>query len=297
MKLSQIKLNNIKLIRDGEFECLSQCTNKKPSKLLSFLEDIKFISNINANNSISCIICKQEHFQLIKNNEMGIIFSEQPKLTFFQIHNTLGCLNKNSLSYKTRVGKNCEISSSANISLENVIIGDNVMIEENVVIRENVNIGKNSIIRAGSIIGGQGYEFKREGESGILRVNHYGKVIIGDFVEIKEFCSIHRAVFDWDYTSIGNHSKLDSHTHIGHATKLGERVMIGSHSNLAGNINVNDDVYIGPGVTISNRLDIGKKGRISIGSVVTKDVLEGQTVTGNFAIPHNIFIQSLREKM
>ncbi len=297
MKLSQIRMKDIELVKDGDFDILSQCTLKSSQRALSFLEDIRFINYINTNKSISCIICKPELVELVENEELGIICSTHPKLTFFQIHNNLVKMSNNEKNYSTEIGENCIISPLASIASKNVIIGDNVLIEENVVIRENVKIGNNSIIRAGSIIGGQGYELKRNGESSILRVNHVGKVLIEDFVEIKEFCSIHLAVFDWDYTKIDEYSKLDAHTHIGHATKLGKRVMVGSHCNLAGNINIGDDVYVGPGVTISNRLNISKKSRISIGSVVTKDVSIGEVVTGNFAIPHEIFINDLKEKI
>ena len=67
-----------------------------------------------------------------------------------------------------------------------VVIGDNVIIEEFVSIKEDVVIGNNCIIRSGSVIGGQGYEFKRYGKNNILTVEHIGKTIVNDFVEIKE---------------------------------------------------------------------------------------------------------------
>lgn len=297
MRLSQILPKNSILIRDGEFEIMAQCTTKSRNKIFSFLEDIRFLECINTNGNISCLICKPEHLDLIKNDSIGLICTEQPRLMFFKIHNELVKKKKYKARFETKIGKNCLISSQSNISANNVIIGNDVIIEDNVVIRDNVEIGNHCIIRAGSIIGGQGYEFKRDKDCSILQVVHVGKIIIEDYVEIKELCSIHKAVFDWDYTKIGEHSKIDAHTHIGHATKIGKRVMIGSHSNLAGNINIGNDVYIGPGVTISNRLNVGHKSKISIGSVVTKDVENNSIVTGNFAIDHNIFIKDLKNRL
>jgi UDP-3-O-[3-hydroxymyristoyl] glucosamine N-acyltransferase len=41
-------------------------------------------------------------------------------------------------------------------------------------------------------------------------------------------------------------------------------------------------------------LTIGKKASISLGSVVTKDVKEGNRVSGNFAIDHDRFIAFIR---
>lgn len=297
MKLSQIVNKNLTLVRDGEFELLAQCTIDLPKKILTFIEDFDFIQYINMNKSISCVICKYEHVDFFDDKLIGIVCTNQPKLTFFKLHNSFVKTDNSISSYPTKIGRNCMISSQAVIASKNVTIGNNVTIEENVVIRENVEIGDNCIIRVGSIIGGQGYEFKRDKGLSILQVEHAGKIIIEDSVEIKELCSIHQAVFDWDYTKIGEHSKLDAHTHVGHATKIGKRVMIGSHSNLAGNINVEDDVYIGPGVTISNRLNIGCSSRISLGSVVTKDVEKNKTVTGNFAIDHDIFLNNLKKSL
>ena len=296
MKLSDIMSKNSLLIKDGCFDIMAQCTVTSNSKILTFLDDIKYLDVINNNSSISCIICRTEHVDLIASKQIGILCVEQPKLFFFEVHNNLAKSYKNNkVKVKTKIGENCKINSLAQISSNNVVIGKNVIIEEFVSINDNVIIGDNCVIRAGSVIGGQGYEFIRNEKGSILSVDHVGKTIIGNNVEIKECCTIHRAVFHWDYTLIGDYSKLDAHSHVGHGTKIGERVMICSHGNLAGNVCVEDDVYIGPGVTISNRITLKKGCKVSIGSVVTKDVLENQTVTGNFAIDHDIFLKNLKE--
>ena len=39
---------------------------------------------------------------------------------------------------------------------------------------------------------------------------------------------------------------------------------------------------------------IGEKAKVSIGAVVTRDVPSGTTVSGNFAIPHDRFLNHLR---
>jgi UDP-3-O-[3-hydroxymyristoyl] glucosamine N-acyltransferase len=296
MKLSEIIRPNAVLIRDGSFESLGQCTANIGKDMLTFLEDPGYLNQLSANTSIRCVICTPDLVNQLIDAPIGIVAVEQPKLFFFEIHNNLVSKKEIRSEFETIIGDNCNISPSSCISRNNVKIGDNVIVEEHAIIRANVTIGNNCIIRAGSVIGGQGYEFKRDKENGILRVEHVGSTIIEDYVEIKEFCTIHQAVFEWDFSRIGEHSKLDAHTHIGHATKIGKRVMIGSHGNLAGNIQVEDDVYIGPGVTISNRLTIGSKSKISIGSVVTKNVDRNKVVTGNFAIDHHLFIKDLKEK-
>lgn len=291
MKLSEIEISNIVVFRDGYFDCLSQCTVEANKNILSFLTNGKYIDLILNNSNITCIICNESDLETFSKTNKGIIISENPQLTFFMIHNFLSLKHDFIL---TKINSSSIISDSAAISKYNVEIGENVIIEDNVVIKENVYIGRDSIIRSGCVIGGEGFEFKRNEDKNILDVKHMGKVIIGSNVELKEFVTVHQAVFNWDYTQIDDYCKLDAHTHVGHATKIGKRVLIGSHSNLAGNIDIGDDVYIGPGVSISNRLKIGFKSKVSIGSVVTKDVKSNSVVSGNFAIDHSSFISFIK---
>lgn len=298
MRLSDFSNKHSYLIADGFFDVLAPSTAKVNKRVLTFLEEEKYIDVINSDPKITSVICTPELANRITKETMGILCVEQPKLFFFQLHNEL-VSNKLAIrkKNKTLIGDNCKISPLASISEFNVIIGSNVEIEEFVSIKSNVKIGDNTIIRSGSVLGGQGFEFKKNNQHSILRVEHAGMTIVEDDVEIKEMCTVHQSVFDWDYTRIGRYSKLDAHTHIGHASKIGNRVLIGSHVNISGNVCVEDDVYVGPGVTISNRLTIGRQSRISLGSVVTKDVEESKTVTGNFAINHDLFIKDLKNKV
>lgn len=291
MKLSDIQIDGIHVCRDSTFRHLGQCTITSVPKMLTFVSDEKYLGAALDNRNVSAVICREEHIHKFEHSSIGILISQDPRVTFFEIHNQL-C--PRDTIQESRIDSSALISRNAHISANNVIIGKDVVIEENVVIREGVSIGDRTIIRSGSIIGGQGFEFKRVNNTGILRVNHYGKIFIGNDVECKEYTTVHLAVFDWDVTIIGDHCKIDSHTHIGHATKIGDRVLIGSHCNLAGNIDVANDVYIGLGSTISNRVSIQKGARISLGSVVTKNVDPGSIVTGNFAIPHDIFMRNLK---
>ena len=95
----------------------------------------------------------------------GICVVENPRLTYFRIHNYLvNDISYRRTDFKTRIGTNCNISSQAIIADKNVIIGNNVTIEEFAVIRENTVINDNSIIRAGCKIAGEGFEFKNTSE-------------------------------------------------------------------------------------------------------------------------------------
>lgn len=297
MKLSEVVCleKDLKLKNDGEFEVLGLVNTIINRKTLSFIESEKYIKDLSEN--ITCVFLKKELLEYLPNNiDLGIILCENPKVEFFKLHNYL-C---NNIKYKrqkikTVIGDSCKISKKSIVSQNNVEIGDNVIIEENVIVRENVKIGRNSIIRAGSIIGGEGFDCKRIEKESIMMVVHTGGVIIGDNVEIQYNCCVDKAVFPWDDTIIGNYTKIDNFVHIAHASKIGDRCLLVANSGIGGSTIIGNDCWIGFGATISNGLVIGNTCRVSIGAVVTKNVESGKNISGNFAIDHSKFIEFIKK--
>jgi UDP-3-O-[3-hydroxymyristoyl] glucosamine N-acyltransferase len=63
---------------------------------------------------------------------------------------------------------------------------------------------------------------------------------------------------------------------------------------IAGSATIGDDVWIVPNASVSSGIIIGDNAFITIGSVVVKNVPSSSKVSGNFAIPHNKFIENLK---
>ncbi|MTI38250.1 DapH/DapD/GlmU-related protein, partial [Fulvivirga lutimaris] len=143
-----------------------------------------------------------------------------------------------------------------------------------------------------TVVGSEGFEHKKT-TKGILSVKHDGKVIIGKDVYIGALNAISKG-FSYRNTIIGDSTKTDNLVHIAHCVQIGERCLLPASSMIAGSTTLEDDVWIGPGSSISSQLTIGKNGFISIGSVVTKNVNMNEKVTGNFAIPHRKFLKHIR---
>lgn len=285
------------IVRDNCFESLGILDSKTKKSILTFVDDKKYVSKLLEKSNITCLITNQMIFShLPKDLSLGVFVCDNPRVVFFKLHNKL---SKNSTYcrkiFETKIGHNCKISPLSYISKNNVIIGNNVIIEEFVSIKENVEIGDNCIIRAGTIIGGSGFEFKKENKSQ-FRVEHLGGVKIGNDVEIQYNCAIDKAVYPWDDTLIGDFTKIDNLVHVGHAAKIGKNVMMPALSVIGGRVEINDDAWIGIGSVIRNGITIGSKARTNMGAVVTKDVEENQSVSGNFAIEHSKFIKKMKKE-
>jgi len=91
--------------------------------------------------------------------------------------------------------------------------------------------------------------------------------------------------------------KSDVMVYVGHNSQIGRKTFLAAGAKIPGNVWIGEDVWIGVNATISNRIRIGDGARVSLGSVVTKDVPAGATVSGNFAIDHQRFLKNLKASL
>lgn len=285
--------DSIDIINEKQFDIFAPSSSQIHREKCIFIEDAKFIKTIS--DSVKMIITTSELAGSVDLENFGVCIVDNPKWIFFQLHNFMSEHEEYIVKPKASIfGSGCNISPLAYVADTNVIIGNNVIIEEFVSIKSNTIIEDNVIIRSGTIVGGQGFEFKRNNKD-ILAVKHVGSVKICEGVEIQQNSCIDRAIFPWDATVIGCNTKIDNLVHIAHAVKIGERNMIVAQALIAGRVVTGNNVWIGPGTIISNGLHIGDDARVNIGAVVTKSVSDFESVTGNFAISHDIFIKNLKE--
>jgi len=288
-------IGQYRIIREREFQYLALAESDIGYSTCVFLDSSKYIDSIS--RSVSMVLTTEEMVPMFTEKPFGLCVVESPRDLYFKIHNFLS--NKDSYKrkqFQTRIGVNCQISPLACIATNNVVIGDNVVIEEFVVVREDTNIGDNSIVRAGCIIGGQGFEFKRDNNS-IYSVAHAGGVRIGSNVEIQHNTCVDRAVYPWDDTVIGDYCKIDNLVHIAHGAKLDSNIMVVANSGIGGRTIIKEGAWIGFGATIKNGIVVGRNARANMGSVVSREIPDNGSVTGNFAIEHSKFLQNLKKKL
>lgn len=281
--------------KDAHFDIITlvgKDYNKK-KKAVTFISQEKFINGF-LEEKFDAVICTNEIYFKIKDlYNGGICISDNPKSSFFKLHNYL---ISNTLFYgkksKNIIGSNVQIHRTAIICEGNVKIGNNTVIGANVVINSNVNIGNDVIIREGSIIGTPAFYYFDDGKSKVM-VESAGKVIINDNAEIHSNVVICKGVLGGD-TEIGENSKVDSNIFIGHDTKIGKYCTIAASSSFGGWSKLGNKVFVGVGVSIAPNVKVGDNCKISIGAVVTKDVPNNMQISGNFAIEHNKFLKNLK---
>ena len=283
-----------KIIEEKDVKTLGLVAHAPEWEYCTFIDKENFIHNIPTNAKM--IITNDRIAEKLKDfDKYGLCITKNPRNLFFKLHNYLG--NEKQYvrdTFPSIIGDNCNIDKTAIIADTNVKIGNNVLIEEFVVIRENTKIGDNCIIRSGVKLGGCDFEFKREEDGSIFGVNHYGGVILGKNIEVQYNSGINKALYPWDDTIIDDYTKIDMLVHIAHGVKIGKSCMIVANSGIGGRTIIGDGSWIGFGSTIKNGIKIGKSARINMGSVVTKSIDDGESVSGNFAINHERFIEHIK---
>jgi len=185
------------------------------------------------------------------------------------------------------------VSVGPGATIGSASIGRNTRIGAGAHIGHDVVIGEGCTVFPGAVIGGDGFGYERDARDVPHKFPHLAGVRIGDRVDVGSNACIDRGAFG--NTEIGDDTKIDNLVHVAHNVRLGRGVLIAASAVVAGSTAVGDGTWIGPSACVSDGLTIGAGAVVSLGAVVTRDVPAGERVTGNFAVPHDRFLKSLRE--
>ena len=189
------------------------------------------------------------------------------------------------------LGDECYIEPMCLIG-HDVVIGNNARIYSGTVIK-NAVIGDNFIANENSVIGAYGFTMTEDKHNDLIRIPTLGKVIIGDNVEIGSHDNI--SCGSGGNTIIEDNVKLDTQVHVGHDAYLHKNVEVTAGAIIGGFVEIYEKSFIGINATLRNRIILGDASRVSMGSVVTRNVDSNQTVSGNFAVDHKRFLTELRD--
>ncbi|MCX2717704.1 UDP-3-O-(3-hydroxymyristoyl)glucosamine N-acyltransferase [Helicobacter sp. MIT 21-1697] len=200
-------------------------------------------------------------------------FDIKPSLeSHTQIHPSAHIASNVSLGENVSIGADSILMPGVVIG-ENVSIGAHCKIYPNVVIYRDTLIGNRVNIHAGSIIGCDGFGYAHTKEGKHIKIEHNGRVVIEDDVEIGANNAIDRAVFG--ETLIKQGAKIDNLVQIGHNCVVGEHTLLVSQVGLAGSTTTGRNVVMGG--------QAGTGGHVHIGDFVQ---VAGRGAVGKNLPPH-----------
>ena len=147
---------------------------------------------------------------------------------------------------------------------DNVIIRSGTFINSFVHISNNTHIGKECQIFQGSVIGEIPQDLKYDGED--------TKLIIGDRVKIREFCTINKGTKANGETLIGNDVLLMAYVHIAHDCIIGDNVILANGVQVGGHVEIGNWVTVGGMTPIHQFTKIGHHCFIGGGYRVVQDI-------------------------
>ena len=162
-----------------------------------------------------------------------------------------------------QIGQNVKLGPFVTIE-EDVVIGDNCEIGPNVCILNGTRMGNGCKVFPGAILGSIPQDLKFKDED--------SKLIIGNNVIIREYCTLNRGTASNLETRIGDHCLIMAYVHIAHDCVIGERCILANCVNLAGHITIGDKSIVGGLCAVHQFVKIGTHVMVGGGSLVRKDI-------------------------
>ena len=283
----------------GGLEVIRECAFSYPAKILTPSDDVLVplvaggaLRDLRGRSGIKGVITSPELAADVP-SELGLAVAPDPMAAHHLIHVALAQMEGRLWTdFDTEIDPTASIHPLAYVAPRNVRIGPDASILPFAVVHERSTIGAGTRLHAHTVIGADAYEIVTINGIQVLRPQT-GAVEVGSDCQILSGSVITKTAF-CGATLIGDHTVLDCNVTVSHDVQIGTNVRIGGSSWIGGRATIGNKASIGPGCTIGNGVKVGHRGKVSLGSVVTRDVPEDGHVSGNFAIEHQKFITFLR---
>lgn len=241
---------------------------------ISYIQQQEYIKNLK-DSKAGAVLIKDSMKDKVPNHIQPLIV-DNPHLAFALLSQLFA---KGDFVEKPHTDSNIDPSASigSNVVLgKNVTIGANTMIMPGVVIADNVSIGSyckiypnvviyresvignRVLIHAGSVIGSDGFGYAQNALGEHTKIEHNGRTVIEDDVEIGANNVIDRAVF--------GETRIKKGSKIGHSCVVAHNSIVGEHSLLVAQVGLAGSTTTGRNVVLGGQAGTG--GHVHIGDFV-----------------------------
>jgi len=192
-----------------------------------------------------------------------------------------------------RIGARTTLHSGARV-LDAAVVGEECVLWPGAVVRERCILGDRVVLQPNAVIGsdGFGFAFDLEGDGrGPMhrKVPQAGIVRIEDDVEVGACTCIDRATLG--ETVIGRGTKIDNLVQVAHNVRVGALSLLVAQCGISGSTELGQGVILAGQVGVVGHLRIGDGARVGAQSGVSRDLAEGETVSGSPAISHRDWLR------
>jgi UDP-3-O-[3-hydroxymyristoyl] glucosamine N-acyltransferase len=170
-------------------------------------------------------------------------------------------------------------------------IGDRFFAHAQSIVREFCELGDDVRLQNGVVIGADGFGFARDGAKGWHKIVQSGITRLANRVEVQANSCVDRASLG--VTEIGEDTKIDNLTQVGHGSTVGQHSMLCSQVGLAGSTKVGNNVILAGKVGVAGHLTIGDGAVATALSGIPGDVPAGATVSGYPAIDNRQWLRAV----
>jgi UDP-3-O-[3-hydroxymyristoyl] glucosamine N-acyltransferase len=179
-------------------------------------------------------------------------------------------------------------------------IGEECVLFPRVTLYPGVVLGKRVRLHAGVVLGSDGFGYAplRSAVDGNVKgrlperhqkIYHFGRVVLGDDVEVGALSMIDRGTFG--DTTVGSGAKIDNHVHLGHNVRIGRGAVLCGGVVMAGSSSVGDFATIGGLSAITNQVHVGDGTLVGGMSGVSKSLPPHSEFMGNPIRPRQEYLR------
>ncbi|MDO4960694.1 MAG: DapH/DapD/GlmU-related protein [Eubacteriales bacterium] len=281
---------NAKLVRDCTFEATVLLKKSKEENVsyITYLTDSNYADALLTGGYVG-VVCTPELLSDVREQfDGGIIVSEDPRSTFFEIHNNI--YGRRTLP-ESIIDDTAIIADDAVIAKRGVSIAAGAVVGSGAIVSEGVSIGAYSEIMENCMVGMPAFYYYGEGDDR-KRVCAGNGVNIGSRVTIHAGSVVQAGVFR--PTVISDNVKISNRVHVSHDVLIERNCLIPAGVTIGGIVTLEENCTLGVGVTIAPGIKVGHDAKLSSGAVVTKDVPPDIRYSGNFAIEHSKYVAHIK---